>query len=193
MSDLPSEFEQQLKQIKPTSCDTLQADTFYRAGWAAREAQVENTRLPEQQRKPLFRPFATGLICGLCTAVCVALSAGFYFSDTTPRIQNTADSVVHPATREVVVSSAMNAADDDVSLQPPAQDHIGGIRGLPRHAVLASQSLSLAARIQWDSSLNAIAKPADSVGSKQTPATARTPRQQLRSFPATRQIIQQYL
>jgi len=63
-----SEFEQQLCQSRPSGCDDLLPDTFYRAGWEA--ALQSLPRKAENSTKPTWRrTFVAGLACGLMVSL----------------------------------------------------------------------------------------------------------------------------
>lgn len=62
-------FEQHLRQLKPTGCDELVTDTFYRAGWeASAHSRVASA---SSRRWRTMSTLLTGALCG------VVISAGF--------------------------------------------------------------------------------------------------------------------
>lgn len=76
MNESLSEFETNLRAARPTGCDNLIAETFYRAGWEAHAVQLASPEAGcfkwNSSRAAALRTFGVGLLCGLLLTVSVS-------------------------------------------------------------------------------------------------------------------------
>ncbi|MEZ6131538.1 MAG: hypothetical protein R3C59_22950 [Planctomycetaceae bacterium] len=212
MTDSMTDFEDQLRQLKPTSLDERLPETFYRAGWQACE-QTGLARLRKAPRGRWIPAFSGGLLCGLLVSVGVAawtqsshdseqgqrIVARDSHDSESATVHNDQASGSHEAFNQVDAVAATNEtiapAIDWKSLtenfSPWADANASAFEDT---VPAAARPLSVAARRHW----SCLVEAADAVSHTGTevwnsgPATAEreTP---LRTFPATEERLRELL
>ncbi len=188
-------FEQHLQQLKPTGCDEIVSDTFYRAGWEARAQSC--VALASSRRWRTVSTLLAGTVCG------VVISAGDSSwrgrsSDAISRMPIAAN--VESATAEVsAVAAPVTVAESErnaivnwpelTALFLPWQQMLAE----PQAGVIpaATMPLSVAARQQWgDGRITTFPQ-----GHGRDATTNEVPAQSpvMRAFPVTEQHVLELL
>jgi hypothetical protein len=196
-SDL--EFEQRLKQLRPAGCESLASDTFYQAGWNAALQSTKSQRRQSAMIRPYATSFAAGLISGL-----VVIAGAWQFSNQQPEPADANNTIAETNAPRAIEISSNDVTVEHQSQPTAATDAVPSpsrelfdeysllatLTGLDQtdFAPRETQMLSPVARRSWSNVL--LAEPRFSLPET---ANASTSTSSLRSFPATREILESLL
>ncbi|MEQ9407068.1 MAG: hypothetical protein RIK87_05055 [Fuerstiella sp.] len=220
-NDTASDFELQLKQLQPVTCDKLMPDTFYRAGWQAAANSATHQTPAGTQRRQRVTTFVTGLACGLLVSVGMAAwQASLQHSAGPPvsPVVSRSPPVHRPSAPTFDQTESSAETEPSVNLQAPAAiasqapdrwgDLVMGFSFWPRPGSLNSEPkapaavrpLSPAARHYWSSLVMTGPQSGLQTGQQTPPiqredvsTESRKDLLPLRSFPATQRVLDELL
>lgn len=140
MTDSLSNFENTLRQFKPTSCDERLPETFYQAGWDACEQankSAAKSRLPVPVPVSTIRRvqnFGTGLLCGVLASAGIS-AAGLWQMEAEPSTQIVSE--------EVIKQESVVAGSDGVDERVDGVESAIAANQVEGHQIIGGDAIAL--------------------------------------------------